>query len=87
MIFAILAVTALILPALAAYLAVGIVSGPVLLRVAEHTYDVPIDHLRDTPIAIMCWPRVAADIILAAPFEVQPSAVQDEPVRVVTRLA
>ncbi len=63
-----LAVTALLLPWLAGYLAVGIVLGPLLLRTAAREYDVPVDHLRDTPVAIICWPGVLAHMLLAEPI-------------------
>ena len=62
---AFIAVTALILPWFALYLGVGIVAGPLLLRIAERTYGVPVDHLRDTPVAILCWIGMAGRILLA----------------------
>ena len=62
---AIVAVTALILPWFALYLGTGIVAGPLLLRIAERSYGVPVDHLRDTPVAIVCWVGVAGRMLLA----------------------
>jgi hypothetical protein len=65
MLDAFIAVTALVLPWFALYLGVGIVAGPVLLRVANRTYGVPVDHLRDTPVAIMCWVGMLARMLHA----------------------
>ena len=62
---AFVAVTALVLPWFALYLGAGIVAGPLLLRIAERAYGVPVDHLRDTPVAILCWIGVAARMLLA----------------------
>lgn len=60
MLLAIIAVTALLLPWLALYLAVGIVAGPLLLRSLARHHGVPVDHLRDTPVAIVCWIAILA---------------------------
>jgi hypothetical protein len=65
MITAIVAVAALLLPWLAVYLGVGIVAGPLLLRHVNRTYGVPVDTLRDTPVAILCWIGILARIVLA----------------------
>ncbi len=65
MLTAIVAVAALLLPWLAAYLAVGIVAGPLLLRHVNRAYGVPVDHLRDTPVAIVAWIGMLGHVILA----------------------
>ena len=65
MTIAILAVAALLLPWLAGYLGVGIVAGPLLLRHLERRHDIPVDHLRDTPLAIVAWIGIVACLVLA----------------------
>ena len=65
MTIAILAVAALLLPWLAGYLGVGIVAGPLLLRHLERHHDIPVDHLRDTPLAIVAWIGIVACLVLA----------------------
>jgi len=65
MLIAIVAVAALLLPWFAAYLAIGIVAGPLLLRYVAREYDMPVDHLRDTPVAIVCWIGVLGHVFLA----------------------
>lgn len=62
---AVLAVTALLLPWLAGYLAIGIVAGPLLLRLVAREYGVSVDHLRDTPVAILCWIGILARLVAA----------------------
>ena len=65
MITAIVAVAALLLPSVALYLGIGIVAGPLLLRHVNRAYDVPVDHLRDTPVAIVAWVVILARVVLA----------------------
>lgn len=60
--FAILAVTALLLPALAIYLAIGVLAGPLAL-LALHRSGVKVDPLRDTPVAVAMWPRVIGQML------------------------
>jgi uncharacterized membrane protein YhaH (DUF805 family) len=55
MTFALLAVAALLLPWIAGYLAIGIVTGPLLLGVLRRRYGVQIQPLRDVPVAISGW--------------------------------
>lgn len=64
MAFALLAIAALLLPWIAAYLAVGIVAAPLMLRQLERRRGVRVDHLRDTPVAILAWPGVLAHMAL-----------------------
>lgn len=66
MIMAIVAIVALLLPWLAAYLAIGIVVGPLLLRHACRAYGMEVDHLRDTPVAIVCWIGLVAELVAGA---------------------
>ena len=69
MLTAIIAIAALLLPWLALYLGVGIVAGPLLLRHLERAHDVPVDHLRDTPFAILTWIGILACIVVAEAVE------------------
>ena len=61
---ALLAITALLLPWIAGYLALGIILGPILLRVVDRSYGVQVDYLRDTPVAIVAWIGIAGFIFL-----------------------
>jgi len=69
MTIAILAVAALLLPWLAGYLGVGIVAGPLLLRHLERHHDVPVDYLRDTPVAILAWVAIVACLLVVEATE------------------
>lgn len=66
MIMAIIAIVALLLPWLAAYLAIGIVVGPYLLHRLWRDYGMEVDHLRDTPVAIVCWIGLVAELVAGA---------------------
>lgn len=66
MAFALLAIAALLLPWLAGYLAVGIVTAAPMLHLLGRRPGMRIDALRDTPVAIVAWPVVMANLALPA---------------------
>lgn len=63
MLTAVIAIAALLLPWLALYLGIGIVAGPLLLPHVARTYGIPVDTLRDTPVAILAWVGIVARIV------------------------